>query len=196
MGSHSPQGLPIWKPTAPEHGRQMWAALSGHRGSVVSLPFLAGSPNPSRVQPVWTLAPRPCTWGGQARGSRLRSTDHPPWPALAPVLVDHGARVPEGQLLRLQHAALLLAHRLWLRRLLRQWLRVAGPVHHGPDPGAVPTHREAQGGRRGSTGTALTVAPPPSVTTEFVFPLTCDFSDCGVSTHTAQVPTPAASLPL
>lgn len=70
-------------------------------------------------------------------------------PALVPVLLDHCAQVPEGELLRLQHAALLHAHRRRLRCLLCQRLRLTGPVLHGPNSGGVPTHHEAQGGTAG-----------------------------------------------
>lgn len=94
------------------------------------------------VQPAWVLACGEDRW--EVVG--LAALTHRPWPALAPVLLHHGDQVPEGQLLRLQHTALLHAHRLWLRRLLRERLRLPGPMPHGPDSGGVPAHREAQGG--------------------------------------------------
>lgn len=41
-------------------------------------------------------------------------TGHLPWTALAPVLLDHGPQTAAGELLRLQHTALLHAHWFWL----------------------------------------------------------------------------------
>lgn len=80
--------------------------------------------------------------------------------AFAPVFLDHGAQAAEGELLRLQHTALLHAARRWLRRLLRQRLRLAGPVQHGPDAGGVPAHREAQGGTASMPRDVHTCAAP------------------------------------
>lgn len=139
----------------------MWIALSTHRSLRGFHPILSRLPNLTAGKPEWRWGDPACSlaqllavWrtgregGWRAEGPAVLTS--PLRPALAPVLLDHGAQAPEGELLRLQHAALLHAHRRRLRCLLRQRLRLAGPVSHGPDAGRVPAHHEAQRGTRGS----------------------------------------------
>ena len=144
--------FPIRKKSTAPHYRQMWIALSGHRGCGFH-PILSRLPNPAKGRSPIGVEPAHWPWrpalGRLARGRGAAVLTSLLCPALVPVLPDHGAQVPEGELLRLQHAALLHAHRRWLRCLLCQRLRLAGPVPHGPNSGGVPTHLEAQGGTAG-----------------------------------------------
>jgi len=76
------------------------------------------------------------------------------WDSCAQFVSDFLSMVPLPDPLQ-PHAALLPAPRRRLRCVLRQRLRLAGPVPNGPDAGRVPAHHEARGGdpggRKGTT---------------------------------------------